>query len=139
VEQRVESLTQADRLALQRQRDWMLGHYPDGRADQYDSLGGKLILIETILRSGWIRVDETWKLQCLGVTFGDALEQYMGLEWVAVDDEYGRDIAMRDPAASTKVFPLTMISKRVEEGREFEVTRLFTDLCNDISRLRLKQ
>ena len=136
MEQRFEDLTEDDRRGLQRQRDWMLGHYPSGKSAAYEKFAGKLILIDTILKNGWVKPEETWKLQSLGVSFGDALEQYMGLEWLIVVDESGRDVAMRDPKSSSKVFPLTIISKRVEEGEVVDVVGLFTGICNKISSLR---
>ncbi|WP_422272636.1 DUF3806 domain-containing protein [Bradyrhizobium sp.] len=40
-----------------------------------------------MVRSDWIEPSETWKSQRLGITFGDALAQKMGLSWVTVEDE----------------------------------------------------
>ncbi len=117
----------------------MLGHYAEGKATQYESFAGKLFLIQTILDGHWVQPSETWKLQSLGLTFGDALVQYMGMEWIVVVDEYGRDVALRDPSSTMKVFPLTIISKRVEEGNEINVEHLFTAICNKISELRAGQ
>jgi hypothetical protein len=43
---------------------------------------------------------------------------------VAVEDEHGRDPALRDHSGML-VFPLTMISKRVERGEHVDVVDLF--------------
>ena len=94
------------------------------------------MLIDTILQNKWIAPDQTLKLQCLGVTFGDALAQKLGLRWVAVEDKYGRDPALTLEGTSILVFPLTSISKRVERGEEVEVYGLFEDACRTIERLR---
>lgn len=103
---------------------------------EYDSLEGKLQLLDTILRNKWVAPDETLKLQCLGVTFGDALAQKLGLAWVAVEDAHGRDPALTLEGTSVRVFPLTSISKRVERGEEVDVYALLEDACRTIERLR---
>lgn len=103
---------------------------------QYETIEGKLRLLDTIVRSGWIEPTETWKLQSLGITFGDAVAQKMGLSWVAVEDEYGRDPALHDHGTTIVVFPLTTISKRIERGETIDVGKLFDQACHSISRAR---
>jgi hypothetical protein len=39
-----------------------------------------------------------------------------------VADEYGRDPALRCPGTTVIVFPLTMISKRIEAGESVSVS-----------------
>jgi hypothetical protein len=102
----------------------------------YDTLEGKLRLLDTILKENWIEPNETWKLQSLGITFGDALAQKMELFWVAVEDEHGRDPALHDKGTTIVMFPLTTISKKVERGEIVDVRELFENACQTISRLR---
>lgn len=124
MEQKIESLSPQDAERLKKHRDWMIGHYDDPTG--YDTVAGKLRLISTILDNGWVEKDETWKLQSLGVAFGDALEQEIdSLHWAAVEDEYGRDPALQWRDTTTLVFPLTAISKRVEDNVEVEVEEMF--------------
>ena len=124
MEQSIEAFNQEDTQRVDRLRDWVVGHFDDPAA--YSTVDGKLRLIHTILDNGWIEKDETWKLQSLGIAFGDALEQDVEeLAWVVVDDEFGRDPALRWLDTNTLTFPLTAISKRVEEGTEFNVVELF--------------
>jgi hypothetical protein len=82
MEQRVEKLSVADEGHLARQRDWLLGHYADGDSSVYrESYAGPLVPVQTILDEGWVDPHETWKLQCLGIALGDALQKHLGLEW----------------------------------------------------------
>lgn len=67
---------------------------------------------------------------------GDILEQTMGLTWVAVEDEDGRDPALRDGDTSILLFPMTMISKRIEDGETVDVLRLLDGTHDTITRLR---
>src|SRR5882724_1572067 len=136
MEQKFEPLNPDDTADLEAKRIWAREHYDEAARDKYDTLDGKLSLLDTILRNKWIAPDETLKLQCLGVTFGDALAQRLGLTWVAVEDKYGRDPALTLEGTSVLVFPLTSISKRIERGEEVEVYGLFEDACRTIERLR---
>ena len=122
--QSIETLNEGDADRIQSHRDWVVGHFDDPAA--YDSVSGKLRVIQAILDNGWVENHETWKLQSLGVAFGDALAQEVPeLSWVAVDDEFGRDPALRWLQTSTLVFPLTAISKRVDDGIAVDVYQMF--------------
>ena len=136
MDQTCEPLNRDDIADLAAKRTWVCEHYEEAARHKYNTLDGKLTLVDTILRNNWIAPDETLKLQCLGVTFGDALAQRLGLTWVAVEDKYGRDPALTLEGTSVLVFPLTSISKRIERGEEVEVYRLFEDACSTIERLR---
>ena len=127
----------AEELArIEAQRAWVRNHFePDARG-QYDSLEGKLRLLDTIVRSKWIERNETVKLQCLGITLGDAVVQEFAMRWVTVEDEYGRDPAVELPGTSILVFPLTMISKRIEQGEEVDIYDLFDGLCTKVREMK---
>jgi hypothetical protein len=75
------------------------------------------------------------KLQSLGIALGDALAQKLGLQWVAVQDEYGRDPALRLEGTSVLLFPLTMISKRIERGEDVDVYQLFEGVCAKVGEI----
>jgi len=80
-----------------------------------------------------VRPDETWKLQSLGIVFGDVLARVTGAEWVQVDDERGTDAALRFGGPDDLAFPLTMISRRVEAGEEVDVLELFRAVATTIA------
>lgn len=136
MEQEFEPLNADDIADLEAKRTWVREHYDEAARHEYDTLEGKLRLLDTILRNKWVAPDETVKLQCLGVTFGDALAQKLGLVWVAVEDDYGRDPALTLEGTSVRVFPLTSISKRIERGEEVDVYGLFEDACGTLERLQ---
>src|SRR5262245_47540448 len=112
MEQRIEALTAEDSARVEQMRSWVREHFTPQARDKYETVEDKIRLLQTILDGNWIAPDETWKLQSLGITLGDILVQTMGLTWVAVEDEYGRDPALRDGDTSIILFPMTMISKR---------------------------
>jgi hypothetical protein len=122
-----------DLLRIEAQRNWVRNHFSDDSIQKYALLPEKLRLLQTILDAGWIEPSETAKLQCLGITLGDALAQELGMEWVMVEDEYGRDPAIRLPGTTVILFPLTMISKRIEKAEAVNVVGLFNGV-RDLAR-----
>jgi Domain of unknown function (DUF3806) len=135
--QKFEPLNTDDLADIEAKRAWVRGHFDESAQHKYVLLEEKLRLLDTILQSGWIASDETFKLQCLGITFGDALAQKLGLTWVAVEDEYGRDPALMLSDTTLKMFPLTTISKRVEKGEKVDVYELFKNACDTINQLKM--
>jgi hypothetical protein len=136
MEQRFEPLNARDIANLEAKRSWVRDHYDETARHKYDAVEGKLRLLDTILRNKWIAPDETLKLQCLGITFGDALAQKIGVTWLAVEDDDGRDPALALEGTSIRIFPLTMISKRIERGENVDVYELFENACRTIEQLR---
>jgi hypothetical protein len=134
--QKMEALSDDDTRRVEQQGTRVRDHYDPDARDQYQTIKGKLRLLDTIISSGWIESTETWKLQSRAIAFGNALAEKMGLSWVAVEDEYGRDPALHDHGTSIVVFPATTISKRVERGERVDVRELFDQACHSISRLR---
>lgn len=123
--QRIESLKETDWLGIQAHHKWVRGHLTPESQHLFDDWGHKLRVIDAILKEKWIEPGENLKFLCLGTVLGEALMQYCNLEWVVVDDETGRSLGLRAPGTSLILFPVTMISKRVERGEEVDVYDLF--------------
>jgi hypothetical protein len=117
---------------IEESRAWVRGHFTPEASDQYESVEGKLRVIDAILANEWVDPSETWKLQSLGIAFGDAISQKLMLDWITVDDEQGGCPALNWPGTSIISFPLTAISKRVEAGEVVDVRRLFEYICDDL-------
>jgi hypothetical protein len=120
-----DSMNEQVAAEIEAKRDWVRGHYEPRARHKYETLEGKLALLDAILANGWVAVEDTLKLQCLGIAVGDALAQHLHLDWVVVEDEYGRDPALNLPGTSILAFPMTSISKRIERGEAIDVFELF--------------
>ncbi|MBS7696299.1 MULTISPECIES: DUF3806 domain-containing protein [unclassified Chelatococcus] len=136
--QRTEALAGDDAAHVERQREWVRGHFKPEFQDRYETIDGKLRIIQALLTPGMIEPDETWKLQSLGITFGDVLAQKLGLTWIVVDDAIGRDPALQDAESGLIIFVLTMISKRVETGEEIDVHGLYNDALKLVTEQRTR-
>jgi Domain of unknown function (DUF3806) len=117
-------------------RDWVKNHYSSETIDDYNTVAGKLILLDTILKSNWIESQETEKLQSLGITLGDIFVQDMNFIWVEVEDEYGNDPAIQLPDTTIILFPMTMISKRIEGGEEVDIYDLYEGLKKKVKEIK---
>jgi hypothetical protein len=124
-----QPLSVADADWLDAARAWVKGHFTDDPETKYGSVAGKLRVVGAILDNGWVLPTETWKLQALGATFGDALSQELLLDWVTVEDELGASAARNWPGTSVLSFPLTAISKRLEPSEQVDVRSLFDQAC----------
>ena len=137
MEQTVTPLSPADEAPLAAQRavcEAYLGN--DASRANYATPAGKLGLIRALLAHDVFRPEQTYELQCLGVVLGDALAQELGLRWVMVDDESGRDPALQVPGTTVLLFPLTMLAKRIERGEAVDVFELFNGVAARVDELR---
>jgi len=88
-----------------------------------------LVLIQRLLDSGLIEKESTCTLQSLGLAFGRVfMESESDYDWWMIDDEYGRDPAIRYRETSLVFHPQTMISKRVEEDEPIDVVEMYEGL-----------
>jgi hypothetical protein len=133
--QRVEEPTDADRRGLEAQRAVFTrlaaaaGHGGASLA----TAAGTLRALQAVLDAKTLRTDQTYELQCLGIALGDAFAERHGWQWVTVEDEHGRDPALRAPGTTQLVFPRTMISKRVERGEAVDVAALFDGIAGIVA------
>lgn len=107
----------------------IIGHEMDGSPQDIERL-------QAILDSGQIPVNNTQELQSLGIVFGKVfVNETPDYDWWVVEDEYGKDPCIRYLETDLLVFPQTMISKRIEDGEEVNVSALYQGLKNDIERI----
>jgi len=79
---------------------------------------------------------QTFELQALGVVFGDILANELGLHWELVTDKYGTDPVLRYGSAPVQVAAVTMISKRVEDGKEIDLADLVEGVRNTLKEMK---
>ncbi len=139
MEQKITALTIDDQGRLARQIlrvEQLAAQHLNRRLPKGD---GDLDVLQALLDAKAIAATETYELQCLGIVLGTRLIDHIpGLDWVIVEDEYGRDPALRYRDAQLLLFPLTMISKRVEDGEIVLVRRLVELTREHVERLKPK-
>ena len=137
--QKITPLTDADKKRLRDQRAVIEKFLADDDSrKKYETAAGKLGIIRAILQANTFKPTQTYELQCLGIVLGDAFVQELKMEWVMVEEEHDRDPAVQLPGTTIILFPLTMISKRVESGKKVDVFDLFNGLAAKVEELQRK-
>ena len=96
-----------------------------------------LALIQATLDAKIIEPEATYSLQALGIAFGKVFvknNEFYG--WWMLEDEYGRDPAIRFKETTLLIFPQTMISKRVEDGQHVAVREMYESLREQLEEIR---
>lgn len=100
---------------------------------------GDLGLIQSVLDAKLIEAEASYSLQALGIAFGKVfIENNDFFDWWMIEDEYGRDPAIRYKETTLLVFPQTMLSKRVEDGEAVVVQEMYDGLCEMLEEIRLE-
>jgi hypothetical protein len=128
-DQTLSPLGDADEQRLNEHRAIVTRYLDEDGRKKYEAAAGKLGTLRALLDANVFRSDQTYELQSMGIVLGDVFVQDMGFHWLIVEDEYGRDPAIRYAETSVILFPLTMISKRIEAGEKVEVFDLYNGLA----------
>jgi hypothetical protein len=91
--------------------------------------------LQRILDDELLEPSQAWELQSLGLAFGSVLCESLAVDWIMVEDEYGRDPALQYTDTSLILYPLTMISKRVEGSQSIDLQRFHDDLKSQVEEL----
>lgn len=134
---RFSELNKRDREILRQQREAVneLARRHVGRELSGRSLRD-LELLQKLLDREVLSADQTWELQSLGVALGDVLAARHGLVWVVYTDDLGRSRAVRLPDSDFVLFPVTMISKRIERDVAFTVDELYRKSARQVEEAR---
>ena len=128
-EQTVSALTEDDHKRLDEQRAVVTNYLTDEGRSKFATAPGKLGTLRALLEAEVFQADQRYELQSMGIVLGDVFVQDIGFSWVMVEDEYGRDPALKYQETSIILFPLTMISKRVERGEQVDVFDLYNSVA----------
>lgn len=135
LDQKIFPLSAADLTAQAKQRAVVEKFLSkDDLRDKYPTAAGKLGALRALLRAKAFGAKQTYELQSMGVVLGDVFVQDMGFKWVIVQDAQGRDPALQYKDSSVLLFPLTMISKRIERGEEVDVFHLYNGIAAEASK-----
>jgi hypothetical protein len=136
--QKINDLSTEMSSYLEAKRDWVRNHYAPEAISEFKTVQGKLKLLDAILKSDWIEKHETAKFQSLGITLGDIIVQDLNFIWIQVEDEIGTDPAVILPDTTLIVYPMTMISKRIERNESVDIYELYEQLKEYIEKIKLE-
>ena len=136
MKQEISQLLPPDFERLETQRAEIKRHIVASDLGKFETTQGKLAALRAVINASLYTPEQTFELQCMGVVLGDAFVQELGCDWAIVEDDYGRDPALKFEGTSILLFPLTMISKRIEKGEDVDVFEVFNGVADRIRDLK---
>ena len=115
---------------IKSQNEWVKGHLAPESQYKFNTSEGRIYLLQGIIDKKLYSKDQTQELQALGICFGEILKTELELHWIIVEDEYGRDPALKYKNTAIIHFPRTMISKRIEKNEKINITDLLKTAKN---------
>ncbi len=95
-----------------------------------------LALLQRLIDSGVVKSDQRLELQAMGVVLGKTLAQEFELRWVVFRDSVGRSRALQIDETKRVVFPMTMISRRLEVDARTNVQEIYAKVSGIIEYTR---
>jgi hypothetical protein len=137
VQQKVTEPGEADLARLAEQEATVLRllklRYPEAKLNHDEE---DLRWLQRLVDERALRPEQTYELQCLGAVLGKVFAARTPLKWVVVEDTFGRNLALQYPNTTVIVFPLTMIAKRVEDGRDVDVVPIFRAVSQQVEKMK---
>ncbi|WP_218243250.1 DUF3806 domain-containing protein [Comamonas fluminis] len=100
---------------------------------ELDGSKADLVLIQRALDSGVIDPEAEYTIRSLGLAFGKVfVNTESGYDWWMINDEYGRDPAIRYLQSTLTFHPQDMLLKRVERGEEINIPELYDGLRSQL-------
>lgn len=84
-----------------------------------------LQILQDLLERRIVASGDSLLLQAMGVVLGDLYVAELGLHWVILQDKLGRSRALRWKEEPDLLFPITMISRRVEAGSRVDIAAVY--------------
>ena len=119
----VEPLSENEQQWLAAMEQHALGRMRGYLGDnlQLNRMEADLDQIQFMLDDGVFDADGSEDLDAFGVVLGNVFHACTSMKWAVVTNEFGRNIAVHDPGIGFTLYPVQMIAKRVQDGREVRV------------------
>jgi hypothetical protein len=123
---RVSALGTVDTQFMQQQRQRIdqLARFDLGRQLRAEE-DSDIDILQTLLDRKLVNAEQTVELQAMGVVLGDLLAAKLDMHWIVFEDRHGRSRALQLGDSENLLFPITMISRRVEAGATVDVRAVF--------------
>jgi hypothetical protein len=82
-------------------------------------------ILQSLLDEKRVRAEQKRQLQGMGVIMGNLLAHELNMHWVIYEDRLGRSRALRYQQTDNYLFPMTMISRRLEVDNRSPVAAIY--------------
>jgi hypothetical protein len=111
-------------MEQQRERIDALARINLGR-QLHGTLDNDLGILQDLLDRQLVKAEQTLELQAMGVVLGELLAQELSMHWVIYEDRHGRSRALQLEDSENFLFPITMISRRIEADARVDVRAVY--------------
>lgn len=123
----ISDMKWTERRQQDSQREWVDNLAKEKLGQKIRQTPDDLETLQRIVHRGLIKATDSYHLQALGVVLGDLFVQELGLEWKVFEDEKGRSRATCAPDTQECLFPITMLSRRMEVGLMPDVPAIYSE------------
>lgn len=124
----IDDLSWMDENYMQQQRDKIEAIVQVKLGSRLRGDRSDLETLQQIVDRGLVERDDTLRLQALGVVLGDVMSAEVSkLQWKIYEDSKGRSRALCVENTEECLFPVTMLSRRMEVGLNPSVETVFHD------------
>ncbi len=122
----IEDLSWMDENYMQQQREKIEALVQTKLGSRLRGDRSDLETLQQIVDRGLIERDDTLRLQALGVVLGDVMKtEAPKLQWKIYEDSKGRSRALCVENTEECLFPVTMLSRRMEVGLNPDVSHVY--------------
>jgi len=82
-------------------------------------------LLQRVIYKGLIKRDDSLTMQAMGAVLGNLMVKEFDMQWMVYEDGNGRSRAVCAPVSKECLFPITMLSRRMEVGLLPNVQELY--------------
>jgi len=129
-EDRITELSADDRTWLRRAEEHVLKMLrAKYKFDDFTRSEGDLRALQRLVDDRVVTAPDVLGAQCMGVALGNVFVEELAMQWKRVANGFGDMISLHDDASGFTYYPLTMVSKRLEDGRSVDLVGIYRDLA----------
>jgi hypothetical protein len=72
------------------------------------------------------------ELLSLGAVLGNVFAANTPMQWAVITNEFGTHLGLRHPDTGFALYPISMVVKRVEQGRMVDIPALYRSFVHDL-------
>jgi Domain of unknown function (DUF3806) len=137
MEESIQPATAADRARIAEHEAAVLkmlrSRYGDVQLIQTEA---DLGLLQRLSDDGALKPGMIVELESVGIVFGQILAGRSRLQWITVEWEGERTLALQYPKTTVIVFPGSMIAKRVDRGERVDFASLLREVRTQIDEMK---
>ena len=133
MEDRISNLSPDDETWLRRAEEHIASFVRTRNGGgEFERTHNDLRRLQCLIDDHAITKKNVLEAQCIGVVLGNLLAENTSMRWKRVANEYGDMISLHDERIGFTLYPVTMISKRLEGRRSIDLIALYENFVQSL-------